>query len=588
MATTPNFVLAWARRPAAWLVAAVLPLLGAATLSSCGGGAVALAALGGVGTGGTGLTIGTVVAFGSVGVDGQEYDSETPKYYQNSDASQVAATAVGLGDRMRVETSSGSAVAMTVEPSLIGTAQNISPPNSDGTGSFTVNGVTVVTNFDAAKGPITFYVGLTRFADLTAGMPVEVHGLLSIDPNGNGYIQATRIVQLPASNAASQITGIVQNLSSNETGPYFTIQGSGTTVQLTASTSLLTSGVSLANGQVVNVSSAQPSTQPSGGGTITADAVRIHSLVGVGGTAQVEGLLEANGTGGYAVDGIPVDLSASGLLGASGLSAWTPGDALVVTGQVDAAGTLHATTVRSYAVTAAQVSLKGTITGYVSNTNFLVRGVLVNIPSAVGSSTPPLGNGVYVEITGNPGGVTGGIGQGDQVIATAVTASTVPPSGATVDYLGTVSNYSSSGGTFQLTAGSGTTYPSGGTMTVTLTSNVAYVNGGASNLSTAGTPVEVEGTYANGSLTVYSVTFLGAAPSSSESEIQGVVTGLSSGNFSVNGVALTWTSGTTTFCHDCNGTPTTTVPSWFANGANVSVNYTNAGLNPASTISLEN
>ncbi|BAP87734.1 uncharacterized protein E1O_06030 [Burkholderiales bacterium GJ-E10] len=586
MATTPNFLLAWARRPVAWLLAAVLPLLGAVTLSSCGGGAVALAALGGVGTGGTGLTIGTVVAFGSVGVDGQEYDSETPKYYQNSDASQVAATAVGLGDRMRVETSGGSPVAMTVEPSLIGTVQSISP-NADGiTGTFLVNGVTVQTNFDATKGPITFYVGLTKFADLTAGMPVEVHGLLGIDPNGNGYIQATRIVQLPASNAASQITGIVQNLSSNETGPYFTIQGSGTTVQLTASTSLLTAGVSLANGQVVNVSS----TQPSGGGTITAATVRIHSLVGVSGTAQVEGLLEANGTGGYAVDGIPVDLSASGLLGASGLSAWTPGDALVVTGQVDAAGTLHATTVRAYADpnTAAQVSLKGTITGYVNNTNFLVRGVLVNIPSGVGPSTPPLGNGVYVEITGNPGGVTGGIGQGDQVIATAVAASTVPPSGATVDYLGTVSNYSSVGGTFVLTAGNGTTYPSGSTMSVTLTSNVAYVNGNASNLTTSGTPVEVEGTYSNGSLTVYSVTFLGSAPSSSESEIQGVVTGLSSGNFSVNGVALTWTSGTTTFCHDCNDTPTTTVPSWFANGANVSVNYTNGGSNPASTISLEN
>lgn len=585
MATTQNFLLAWARRPAAWLVAAALPLLGAATLSSCGGGAVALAALGGVGTGGTGLTIGTVVAFGSVGVDGQEYDSETPKYYQNSDSSQVAATSVGLGDRMRVETSGNSPVAMTVEPSLIGPIQGTPAINADSvTGSFVVNGVTVTTNIDPAKGPVTFYVGLTKFADLTAGMPVEVHGLFGIDASGNGYIQATRIVQLPSSNQTSQITGIVSNLASHSSGQTFTVQGSGTVVQLTSNTSLLTAGVALADGQVVNVSSAQPLS----GGTITAATLRIHSLVGVNATVQVEGLLATGGTTGYLVDGIPVDLSASGLLNGTGLSTWVPG-AYVVTGQPDSTGILHATTVRAYSApgAGAQVSLKGTITGYVNNSNFLVRGVLVNVPSSVALPST-LGNGIYVEIAGNPGGVTtDGTGQGDQVIATGVTtASTAPPAGATVDYLGTVSGYNASGGTFLLTAGTGTTYPAGTSMSVTLTSNAVYVNGSASNLATSGTPVEVEGTYANGSLTVYSVTFLGAAPSSAET--QGVVTGLSGANFSVNGVALTWTTGTTTFCHDCNGTPTTAVPTWFVNGANVSVNYTNSGPNAASTISLEN
>ncbi len=588
MATTPNFLLAWARRPVAWLLAAVLPLLGAVTLSSCGGGAVALAALGGVGTGGTGLTIGTVVAFGSVGVDGQEYDSETPKYYQNSDASQVAATAVGLGDRMRVETSGGSPVAMTVEPSLIGTVQSISP-NADGiTGTFLVNGVTVQTNFDATKGPITFYVGLTKFADLTAGMPVEVHGLLGIDPNGNGYIQATRIVQLPApaesaTTMPSQITGIVSNLASDSTGQTFMIGNA--TVQMTSATTLLTTGVQLANSQVVNV----VGTQPIGGGPITATALRIHSLAGVSATVQLEGLLATGGATGYILDGIPVDLSASGLLsaGSAGNPSWVAGAAYVLTGQPDAAGVLHATTVRAYSTVPAQVSLKGTITGYVSNSNFLVRDVPVNVPSRVSlPSTPTLGNGVYVEITGNPGGVTAGAGQGDQIIASGVTTvSTAPPTGATVDYFGTVTNYSAAGGTFVLNAGSGTTYPVGSTMNVTLTSNVAYVNGNASNLTTSGTPVEVEGTYSNGSLTVYSVTFLGSAAVGTSGEVENWNS--STGTFTVHDVPLTvQITGTPTQFWSNGSFSTGSVPSWFVNGASVAVEYNSAGV--AQTISLEN
>ncbi len=587
MATTSNLLLAWARRPAAWLVAAALPLLGAAALSSCGGGAVALAALGGVGTGGTGLTIGTVVAFGSVGVDGQEYDSETPKYYQNSDSSQVAATSVGLGDRMRVETSGNSPVAMTVEPSLIGTAQAISSPNADGTGTFTVNGVKVVTNFDATKGPITFYVGLTRFADLTAGMPVEVHGLFGIDSNGNGYIQATRVVQLPASGSTTmtgQITGIVSNLGSNSSGQTFTIDG--TIVQLTSATALLTTGVTLADGQVVNVSG----TQPVAGGTITASTLRIHSLIGVSGSVQVEGLL-TGGAAGYTLDGIPLDLSASGLLSASNPS-WVSGAAYVLTGQPDAAGVLHVTTVRAYSApgAGAQVSLKGTITGYVSNSNFLVRGVLVNVPSTISLPSTPLGNGIYVEITGNPGGATGGTdggGQGDEIIATGVTtASAVPPPGATVDYLGTVSQYGSSGGSFVLTAATGTRYPSGvTTMNVALTSNAVYVNGIPSNLATSGTPVEVEGTYANGSLTVYSVTFLGSAAVGTSGEIENWNS--STGTFTVHDVQLTvQLTGTQTQFWNNGSVTTGSVPSWVENGSSVAVEYNSAGV--AQTISLEN
>lgn len=599
MATIRNSIQTWARRPAAWLVVALLSLFAAATLSSCGGGALALAALGGVGTGGTGLTIGSVVAFGSVGVDGQEYDSEKPQYYQNSPASPTAAAAVGLGDWMRVATAGNNPLSMTVEPSLIGAAQSIGIANADGTGTFFVNGVRVVTNFNAGNGPITFYVGLNKFSDLTPNMRVEVHGLFGVDGSG-GYIQATRIVQLPSPSSASatvssQITGMVTQLGTDAIGTTFTI--GGTLVQCTPATTLLTSGVPLAVGQVVTVSGIQPFVNGTAGGTITAATLRIHSLVGVDGTVQVEGLL-ATGAGSatgsttgstagsairYTLDGIPLDLSASGLLSASNPS-WVPGAAYVLTGQVDATGTLHVSAVRAYRSAPAQVRIKGTITGYVSNSNFLVRGVPVNVPPnvAMQPATSVLGNGVYVEILGNPGG----IGQGDEVIATAVTASTTPPSGATVDYLGTVTEYqagsAAGSGTFTLNAGTGVNFPNGVLKLQITLANATYVNGTAADLAVSGASVEVEGTWANGALTAYSVTFLGSPALGTSGSIEDW--NPATRTFTVHDLTLTVDTATTSFWNH-TFSPPGSVPGWFENGARVAVQYRGT---VAQTISLEN
>ncbi len=577
MMQTQNPIVDWIRRHAARLMAVFVPLLGAAALSvalsSCGGGGIAALALGGVGTGGTGLTIGTVVALGSVGVDDHEYDSQAPQYFEDGNATATPATVVGLGQRIHVETDAAdNPLTMTVEPTLVGTIQGTPTIHADGvTGSFVVNGVTVVTNIAPAAGPVTFYVGLTDITSLTSGTRVEVHGLFHGNAGGTGNtIQATRIALSPVTDTTTRITGVVTGLTQSAAGESFQIAGSGMTVQMTSATATEPAGVALANGQVVNVLS---TTAPSGT-TIPAANVRIHGIVGTTTTVAVEGLVSSSGGGVFTVDGVAVDAVAAGL------PAVHDGDAIVVTGQEGANGTLNASAIRTYATQPAQVSLKGTITGYVSASNFLVRGVPVDaggaaVTTVVGGTPAALGNGVYVEITGNPGG----LGQGNVVVAANVASSSVPPVGAVVDYLGTIGGFTSDKSPFTLqgTFG-GVTNP-----TVTLTTNVQTVNGTEGNLAD-GKAVEVEGTVTASGLTVYSVTFLGSAPTSSDTngEVHGYAAGGS--GFTVNGIALTLTP--TTLFYD--GTTTSTPPPWFTDGAPVEVNYTQSGgQNLAQSISFD-
>lgn len=567
------------RLPAAWLVALLIPLLGGIALSSCGGGVAALAmgGAGGVGTGGTGMTIGTVVALGSVGVDDHEFDSQAPQYFEDGNPAATPATVIGLGQRIQVETDAAdSPLAMTVEPTLVGNIQGTPAIHADGiTGSFVVNGVTVVSNFDPAQGPRTFYVGSNDFSSLSAGMRVEVHGLFHAGTPGSAdTIQATRIEVLPLRGTTTRITGIVSGLQSNATGPVFQIAGSGITVQCASGTAVEPAGAVLADGQLVNVlASSSP-----GGILIAATQVRIHELppttTPTPNGVTIEGLVSHLASGTYTVDGVPVDAHAAGL------PTVHDGDAVVVTGLAETSGVLQASAVRAYAAQPAQVLLKGTVTGYVDSSHFLVRGVPVDAlgvtPTAIaGGTAAALGNGVYVEIVGQPGGV----GQGNVVVAATVASAAVPPVGAVVDYLGTIGGFAGSESPFTLlgTFG-GVTNPK-----VTLTANAQFVNGTEGGLA-KGVSVAIEGTVTTAGLTSYSVTFLGTAPDSSDTggEVRGYAAGGS--GFTVDGLALTLTGQTMFY----DGTPSSTPPPWFANGAPVEVNYTqNNGQNLVQSVNFD-
>ena len=555
---------------------ALCTLLLSILLTSCGGGGT-FASSGGVGTGGTGISMGTVTGFGSVVVDGTSYNSATPNYFAGTDQSEAAqapSTAVDLGDQLQVQLDSqGNPSTVIIEPQLMGAVANLNPSGS----GFMVNGVAVRVNANPAAGPVTYYTGLSGYSGLSNGMQVGVHGSYGVDAGGQGYIQATRIEQLPATNPVVRVTGVVAKLNPATE----TFQIGSTIVQVGASTAVEPSQASLANGQLVNVwSRAQPS-----GNVIAADLIRIRTLQGTTGAVQVGGLVSAQSGASFQVDGIPVDASAAPL--ASAVQGLTLGEYVVVQGQADgASGVVKASSIRSYAANPSQVELRGTITGFVSASSFLVRGVPVDASGQgvvfTGGSSASLSNGAFVDIVGNVAS-----GGGNVVTASTVALQSNPVPGETVDYQGTVSNLNAAAaGTFTLT------WQSEGAMhtsSVILAPNVVYSNGSASQLIN-GASVEIEATNTAGGLTAYSVSFSGLATctanggdggcSSPTLEVKGTLFGLNATSFMVNNVPIQIGSATI----KPQGTA-------LADGQRVEVSFTQpsgpSGPNQAQEISIE-
>jgi len=485
----------------------LLVLLAGLLLAACGEG---MTVSGGVGTGGTGITTGTVTGFGSLVIEGDSYNSATAEYLEGDDADEavpVSSLSVALGQQVQMLIDDqGNPTTVLVEPTLIGEASNVSDSG------MTVNGVTVRFNTNLSAGPRTYYAGLSGPNAVEPGMKVEVHGLYGVDGNGP-YIQATRVAQLPATSTVTRITGVVTNLDPGAGS--FRI--GATTILYNASTSLMPEDITLANGQLVNVWSPDA---PSGG-QLTAAVIRVRSLQGIGGQAVVSGLVTALGGSQFSVSGIVVDASDPNL--SAIVQSLKQGDFVVVGGQADAAtGRLIAASIRTSTSLSTEVELKGTVTNYVSSANFLVRGVAVDASSATiaGGS---LANDAYVEVHGHI--------QGNVVLATSVEVHPATPEGATVEYDGIVSDLV--GDSFVLTLQDGTSY------NVTLADNVGYENGSASQLVN-GARIEIEATQGTTGLTVYAIEFKDLdAPSGGEVyETEGIAYNVTPTSFKVNDLTI--------------------------------------------------
>ncbi|MEK7346904.1 MAG: DUF5666 domain-containing protein [Pseudomonadota bacterium] len=89
-----------------------------AALSACGGGNTVAE---GVGTGGTGITWGTVTGFGSVFIDGVEYEDSNSPIQQGTSAGQAVDTLLALGQQVQVTSDgTGQAQHIRVLPQLLG------------------------------------------------------------------------------------------------------------------------------------------------------------------------------------------------------------------------------------------------------------------------------------------------------------------------------------------------------------------------------------------------------------------------------------------------------------------------------------
>lgn len=178
------------------LAAGVLAL----ALSACGGGGGADGGIGGTGGGGGGgtaadVSIGTITAFGSVWVNGVEFNSNNATFKRDDDTVTQNDLRVGMVARVDGSISGASATAITARSAVKGYVESVSATQ------LVVMGQTVIRD------------GSTRFENgvPVAGNYVEVHGLVVSD----GTVAATYIERKATQSVPPFVVkGIVRNHSS--------------------------------------------------------------------------------------------------------------------------------------------------------------------------------------------------------------------------------------------------------------------------------------------------------------------------------------------------------------------------------------
>ncbi len=494
---------------------------------------------------------GTVTGFGSVVVDGVEYDDTNATVESDTDPASPTPATLGdlrLGQQVGVSFDNGQLAHISIMASVIGPidAGSINP-NDAGTrstvaNSFTVYGQTVV--FTPSGDDATVFEGITDATKLQDGQLVEVHGSL----DAKGEVTATRVVVLPPGGATVvRVVGV----ATNTTASTFSI---GSLVVNYASAALVPAGATIKDGEKVFVFSDQAPTGTPPNLTITAKAVRVENarlankMVRIGGVVSSVSQVNGQALPNFTVDGLSVDSSHASLAGGSAASDLAAGAFVRVEGTVSAAGTIQATSMTILPASAKRaVLLIGQITNFVSQKSFMVRGTTVDASKAqfVNGTAAALANGAFVLVRGHVAS-TG-------VVADQVVIET-PPANTPVRLVGVVSGYSATAAAPQPFTLLG--------IAMQLDANVTYTNGTSSDFKN-GALVAVAGTYTGTAVDVTAVRFLG--PSAAATEL---VTGTVANLTSANGAPTSLVVGNTTV----NVTPTTTVVGGpLANGQTVTV-----------------
>ena len=192
-------------------------LLLCATLSACGNGGLTLPSInisGGVGSGGTGFVEGLVSGFGSVIVDGIEYNDTNALAQTENELGALSITQVKLGQRVLLaQSTSGVASTIQTTPQLRGDiTQSIN-------GSyFQVLGQWVQVNSQNSNaGNATVIEGITSLSALTQGQSLDVHGTWNFDTTKNAYVlKASRIEKLSTPVPISIWSGMVMQRNGND------------------------------------------------------------------------------------------------------------------------------------------------------------------------------------------------------------------------------------------------------------------------------------------------------------------------------------------------------------------------------------
>lgn len=182
-------------------------------LAGCGGSGSDVVA--GVGSGGSGVASGSVSGFGSVIIDGVEYDDASAAHLVEDGNGNWVNADVKLGQRVRL-VYSGSQVAQRVEvqAQLRGSVSSA----VDGSGRLQVLGQTVrlvSSSSDASLSSLTVLDGYTASGAIAAGDAVEVHGAWSYDSTLARYVLvATRLEKLASTPDPVLLGGVVYSTGS--------------------------------------------------------------------------------------------------------------------------------------------------------------------------------------------------------------------------------------------------------------------------------------------------------------------------------------------------------------------------------------
>jgi hypothetical protein len=406
------------------------------------------------------LVSGTITGFGSVIIDGQRFDDSAVNVSIDSSLSTPAGGTLSdlkLGMQVQGTLSGGVLSDVMVRASAVGAVGSVDLAAS----TFTVYSQTISVTTTGATP--TIFEGVSGLSAIAVGDVVEVHGTLG----ANSQIVATRVERKARTDTAGgvRLAGLVTALSgtSFQLGD-LTVDFSGATVVPT--------GKAVANGQLVAVfADAAPV-----GNKLTAKGVRIATADDGAGYDVGGRIMAFVSVSDFTVSGIKVDGSSATFVG--GVAAdLALGVGVAVEGTMTA-GVLKATKVRVLKTPEdVKASLSGTVTDFVTNASFKVRGTAVDASAAAytGGTASDLGNGANVKVAGKI--------QGDLLKADTVEF-TAPAATGAIKLKGEIRDLDASAGTFHFLG-----------VNLKLNSDVAYLDGTAADLAN-GKRVEVTGTAA--------------------------------------------------------------------------------------------
>jgi Domain of unknown function (DUF5666) len=386
----------------------------AVALTACGGGGGTQTA-GEVGAGGTGvappsLSVGPVTGFGSIIVNGVEFDdSAAVRTIEDGDDD---GTGIKLGVVTRVEGKintdriTGKADRIEMGAEVRGPVQSIDKAARTLVAMGASVTLTAATLFDGV---------LTDLSNLNPGDTVQVHGPV----DANGTVTASRL-QKRTTNLTT-IFKTVGKVNAGATQTQLTIN-SGLIVTLSSATSVRDLALPVAAGTLVRIKSAAAPVS----NTIAATQLRpLVSAPQAGATeAKIEGYITDNsgGAASFKVAGLAVSVSSSTqYLPAGSQADLTNGKLVEIEGTI-ANGVILATKVKFENVSGGgEYRFKGPVTDYVSAADFKIKGQRID----ASGSTVRVDNGTVADLN-NPTKnqnveVRGNVFNGDKLVATRVT-----------------------------------------------------------------------------------------------------------------------------------------------------------------------